>query len=264
MKRNNSIALCCIGRMENLYAREFVEHHIGVGFDKIIIADNNHDGEEHFEDVLQDHIDTGHVRIEDFRNLENAQRTAYNMLYSKYGSSFSWLAFFDFDEFLFVEGGRNIKDLLFSCPSSFDCMMFPWMMMSDSGLVRYDSRPLVERFTKKAADYNLGKSIVRGGISGLAFTGSVHVPYKPVLHCCTPSYRPTRQHRTQPNDYSVAYLKHFSTKTIEEWLTNKCKKGTAGRSFERFKEHYKDYFFTINERTEEKEQFITDFNNRKI
>ena len=50
------VALCAIGRMENQYAREFVEHHLNIGFDHIIIADNNHYGEERFEAVLGDMI----------------------------------------------------------------------------------------------------------------------------------------------------------------------------------------------------------------
>ena len=44
-----SIYLCAIGRRENLYAREFVEHYKKLGFDGIYILDNNHDGEGHFQ-----------------------------------------------------------------------------------------------------------------------------------------------------------------------------------------------------------------------
>jgi hypothetical protein len=54
-------------------------------------------------------------------------------------------------------------------------------------------------------------------------------------------------------------LKHFSTKTIEEWLNNKMQKGTAGRTMERFTDTYKEYFFSINERTPEKEAFIRSY-----
>ena len=57
----------------------------------------------------------------------------------------------------------------------------------------------------------------------------------------------------------MAYLKHFSTKTIEEWLTNKWQKGAAGITYDTFREKYQDYFFTINERTPEKEAFIRNY-----
>ncbi len=256
------IALIGIGRLENDYAREWVEHHLKVGFDHIIIADNNHDGEDRFEDVVGDYVKDGKVAIEDFRNMESAQRTAYNALYRKYGKKYDWLAYFDFDEFLCLEDGMtSVKQLVERHAGKANCIMVPWMVMTDSNLVRKDSRPLMDRFTEKADYVSLGKCIIRGGMGGVRFTGSVHVPYQPVLRCCTPTGAPARQHRRQESDYSVAYLKHFSTKTIEEWLTNKSRKGTAGRSYERFKEHYKDYFFTINKRTPEKERFIEDFKN---
>ena len=50
------LALVAIGRRENRYAREFVEHYLRLGFDHVFICDNNHDGEERFEEVLQDFI----------------------------------------------------------------------------------------------------------------------------------------------------------------------------------------------------------------
>lgn len=40
------VSVCVIGRMENLYAVEFVEHYKSIGVDKIFIYDNNHNNEE--------------------------------------------------------------------------------------------------------------------------------------------------------------------------------------------------------------------------
>ena len=57
------VALCCIGRLENQYAIEFVEYYKQLGIDKIFIYDNNYDEEEHFEDVLQEYIDENIVEI---------------------------------------------------------------------------------------------------------------------------------------------------------------------------------------------------------
>lgn len=252
-------ALVAIGRLENEYAREFVEHHLGTGFDTVVIYDNNHRGEEHFEDVLQDYVDAGKVVIEPWRDIEQAQRGAYNHAYSKYSKGYDWLAFFDFDEFLCLPNG-TLKELLATVPTCYDCMMVPWLIMTDNGLIRNDHRPLMERFTESVAHpQTLGKCIIRTVIDGLRFTKSVHVPYHPTLACCTPTLEETVQRKEQPQDTSVAYLKHFSTKTIEEWLTNKWRKGAAGVSYEKFQRHYRDYFFKFNERTAEKEAFIKNY-----
>jgi len=256
-------ALVAIGRRENQYAREWVGHHLALGFDHIYIYDNNHDGEELFIDVLMDYVEQGRVSIIDYRNQEKAQRAAYNDAYRRVSSHYDWLAFFDFDEFLVLPSGEPegsagaLQTFLATIPQDYQAVMVPWLMMTDSGLVHNDGRPLMERFIQSTTrGGGQGKCIVRGGISGLRFTNSVHVPYKPFLSCCTPKGEPTIQKRHQPQDTSVAYLKHFSTKTIEEWLSNKMQKGAAGITYDTFREKYRDYFFTINERTAEKEAFI--------
>lgn len=272
-------ALVAIGRRENEYAREWVEHHLALGFDHIYIYDNNRRGEEHFEEVLGDYVTDGRVSIIDWRNTEKAQRSAYNDAYRSLSHlpHYDWLAFFDFDEFLcFGDGCDNgitalrnnekpLQAFLRGIPSGYHVVMIPWLMMTDSGLVYNDGRPLMERFTESAANGGgQGKCIVRTGIVGLRFTKSVHVPYEPTLNCCTPNGEPTIQKRRQPQDTSVAYLKHFSTKTIEEWLSNKWQKGAAGITYEVFREKYQDYFFTINERTAEKEAFIRSWCDNEI
>lgn len=275
-------ALVAIGRLENQYAVEWTTYHLAQGFDHVYIYDNNRDNEEHFEDVLDMFINEGFVTIVNYRNREAAQRDAYNDAYIRYGKKYEWMAFFDFDEFLcFNEKGRKVetkyrntatifqesesplKAFLRSLPISFHAVMIPWLMMTDSGLIRNDHRPLMERFTESLQQTETqGKCIIRTRLNGARFTKSVHVPYEPELRCCNPSGEPVRQHRLQQPDQRVAYLKHFSTKTVEEWLSNKSRKGTAGRTMERFSRDYKDYFFNINERTPEKEAFIREWDNR--
>lgn len=268
------VALVAIGRMENEYAQEWVSHHLALGFDHIYIYDNNHTGEERFEEVLSKEIAKGSVTIVNYRNRENAQRMAYNDAYSRYGAKYDWLAYFDFDEFLClpcvetqgtVAASGTVDTWLATIPSTEQVVMVPWMMMTDSGLIRNDHRPLMERFTEHTESApQQGKCIVRTKIAGLRFTRSVHVPYEPVLRCCTPKGMPTIQKRHQPLDKTAAYLKHFSTKTIEEWMTNKWRKGAAGVPYEVFKEKYQDYFFSINERTPEKDQYIINFKQQNM
>ena len=286
---NTSIALCAIGRRENQYATEWVGHYRALGFDHIYIYDNNHDGEEHFEDVLGEQMAEGFVTIIDWRGREgeNTQRDAYNDCYARFGRKHGWLAFFDFDEFLCL--GRTEKGRTDSTDgtdkiekplraflkekTAYNCVLVNWMNMTDSGLVRNDGRPLMERFTEPmpadkagiGGDYpenNHVKCIVRGSIRGLSFWKNPHVPTTPPLHCCNANGEAVRQKARIPYTHNTAYLKHFTTKTIEEWLSNKMQKGTPDRTYEEALTSYKDYFFKINERTAEKEAFIKEWNER--
>lgn len=280
---NTSIAICAIGRRENQYTQEWVSHYLTLGFDHIYIYDNNHDGEEHFEDVLGEQMAEGFVTIIDWRNREgeNTQRDAYNDCYERFGRKHGWLAFFDFDEFLcFAKSHTDITDstekplqAFLKDKGAFNCILINWMNMTDSGLVRNDRRPLMDRFTEPmpadkagiGGDYpenNHVKCIVRGGIRGLSFWRNPHVPTTPPMHCCNANGEAVRQKARIPYNHDTAYLKHFTTKTIEEWLSNKMQKGTPDRTYEEALTSYKDYFFKINERTAEKEAFIKEWNER--
>ena len=57
---NNSfgtnIAICSIGKQENLYIEEFVEYYKNLGFKKIFLYDNNELGGENFSEVLGTYI----------------------------------------------------------------------------------------------------------------------------------------------------------------------------------------------------------------
>ena len=88
-KKDLKVGLCVIGKNENLYAREFVEHYKKIGYDNIILYDNNdkNDKADKFDDVINDFIKDGFVKIIDFRERNENERplfVAYKDCYSKY------------------------------------------------------------------------------------------------------------------------------------------------------------------------------------
>ena len=110
--KTKGICLCTIGKKENSYAREFIEYYRQLGFDKIIIFDNNNLEDEKIEDVLHDYKKDDFITIINARGVESAQLPILNYCYQKYNMSFDWIAFFDFDEFLFINGSKTIKDYI--------------------------------------------------------------------------------------------------------------------------------------------------------
>ena len=265
MNKTMKIALVACGRRENIYAREWVEHHLMVGFHHIFIADNNHDGEEHFEDVLSDYIAKGKVTIIDYRNQIAIQRQAYADIYAKYQADYDWMAFFDFDEFLDIKHG----DLQTFLTNRIGCVVLVnWQCYGDNGLVRYDDRPCWERFKKplphplyvqyrSVPENDHIKSIVRGGMSSIEFNANPHVPkvYDPRGYetaggqICKPS-------AFQPYDDKDAVLRHYITKTAEEWMW-RSKRGSGSRSLAAWKRTYEGRFFKYNEFTQEKQDIMT-------
>lgn len=267
------IALCCIGRMENRYAVEYVEHYKIIGFDKIFIYDNNHDGEEHFEDVLQQYIDDGFVDIVDCRNRERWQLSAYNDCYLKHNAEYDWIAFFDFDEFLILVKDKDVKEYL-SRFDGYDIVKVNWMIYTDNNLVTDDGRGVLERFTTpmeydKCVGYsfpenNHVKSFVRGGIDNIKWNITPHVLAN-ISKICNSVGEKSDSTPFQKYNYELAFIKHFTTKTIQEWIDNKLKRGVADRTYGMFCDKSNiDTFFKYNNKTEEKIKYINYIKNKPI
>ena len=256
--KNGKVAVCAIGRLENRYAVEWVEHYNNLGVDKIFVYDNNrvNDGEL-FADVLQPYIEAGFVEITYFEGL---QKDAYEKCYRDHSDEYEWIGFFDFDELVRIEDGRDIHDFLNDYET--DVVSLNWMTMTDSGLTRYDERPMAERFTQGTGeDFEINrhvKSFVHSGFVGISFNDP-HIPNAPVLQCENVLHERIEQKPLQPKViHSVAYIKHYNTKTAEEWATLKMRRlSPCGEKYNReMKAKNVEYFFSINERTAEKEVIL--------
>lgn len=278
----NLVAACCIGRMENRYIKEYVAHYKKISIDKIFLYDNNHDGEERFEDVIGNEIDNGFVEIIDYRNKFNCQLKAYQDCYDSHKYEYDWIMFIDCgDEYLYMNGFDNIKDFLSQDKfKGFDLIHINLMNYGDNGLVKYDDRKLSERFTepiipldfKKTYDFPENdhvSSIVRGKLNNVVWGQTPHTPSNK-LKCCDASgnEQESTSPFVHPFDFSYAYFKHYTTKTIEEWYEIKSKRGYPDGNKEFFKTHdIFDEFFKWNNKTDDKMKYIEslgDYKSRDI
>ena len=274
-KKDNKtkVCLCTIGKKENLYIKEFVMHYEKLGFNHIFLYDNNDENDEKFEDIIQDEINKGFVSIINYRNYRginnNPQHTSYYDCYEKNNKTYNWIAFFDIDEFLEIKPNNiTIQDFLDNerykkCQH----IKINWMVYSDNDLLYYENKPLQERFTSKSNFNEINrhiKPVVRGNLS-VNYWKTAETIHSTTLDfiACTSSGKLTSAKMFKINiDYGNAFLKHYITKTIEEYL-EKFKKGFATHKFEYTTEHYRkkfDLFFQINRKTKEK----VDIFNKKL
>ena len=252
------VAVCCIGKNENRYAPEFVEHYKKLGVDKIFIYDNNDTDGEHFEDVLNDDI----VEIIDYRNQKLCQMRSYTECYNKHKDEYDWIIFVDFDEFLCTRY-NNIKEFL-QLPrfKYIDVIHINWKCMTDNEQLYYSPKSLFERFTVGKPDKHI-KSIVRGGINNLSFTGNPHCPTFPFLVCTDSLGHPNISNNPfndRPDDtamFDEACIYHFITKSAEEFAY-KMMRGYPDQILKKSSmiDHIHDYFFNVNTYSKEKEDII--------
>ena len=157
--------LCCIIKQENLYLRNFVEYYKNIGFTNIVLYDNNDENGEYPQQVIGDYIEEGFVIYVDARGRHRYQLEAYTECYKERSKDYDWIAFFDADEFLSIQSGKQIEDLLSEEKySGADVIYFYWMLYGDNGLIHYDGRPVYDRFlipNKPDPNKNNYKIIVR-------------------------------------------------------------------------------------------------------
>lgn len=260
------VLVCCIGRLENRYIREFVDHYKNLGVTNICLYDNNFDGEEDFADVISDYIECGFVIIKNFRNKRHPQFEAYRDCYSNMSDEYDWIAFFDVDELLELHQHNNIIEFLSDERySSYQAIHIRWKVFGDNGMLSDNGELNKIRFTTPVEgkeDSELFKisthvkTIIRTGLYGINILNphAFHLIGGASHRACTPSgieHGFTEFFST--DDYSVASLSHYCTKTISEFI-NKAKKGGADTC--RSPQDYINYFFVVNDATKEKVDMV--------
>lgn len=268
-KRDMKTLLCCIGRRENAYIREYVEYNKVLGFTNICLFDNNYDGEEDFNDVIGDYIKDGFVILKDYRNRKVCQLDAYNECYKTYGEEYDWIAFFDIDEFMFVNCNKTIGEYLARTEfNDYDMLHINWLLFGDSGQLQNDGRGILQRLTQHLdinhktlydfPDNFHSKSIIRGGLKNVHWGGTSHTPVCN-LKCCNSYGIPCDGNSPfVAYDFRNAGLRHFTTKTAAEYA-DKIKKGFPDAN-PITKEKMVQVFFDRNEATPEKVAIFKEIN----
>ena len=268
-KKEMKTLLCCIGRRENAYIREYVEYNKILGFTNICLFDNNYDGEENFNDVIGDYIKDGYVILKDYRNRKVCQLDAYNECYKTYGEEYDWIAFFDIDEFMFINCSKTIGEYLARPEfNNYDMLHINWLLFGDNGQLQNDGRGILQRLTQHLdinhktlydfPDNFHSKSIIRGGLKNVYWGGTSHTPVCN-LKCCNSYGVPCDGNSPfVAYDYRNAGLRHFTTKTATEYA-DKIKKGFPDAN-PITKEKMVQVFFDRNEVTPEKVEIFKEIN----
>ena len=263
IKNHTKVCMCSIAKRENLYIKFYLDYYIKLGYDHIYLYDNNNKDEEKIEDVLKDYKNKDYVTLINYRGYRgprnNPQMEAYYECYEKHYKEYDWLSFFDLDEILVIKPeGISIQNFLdneryINCPN----IKINWQVYSDNGQIKYEAKPLNERFTKRSrvGGSKTIKSIMRGNINYKkhAKTYNPHYLYLNVKSCSSSGKFVKGFCFLYPPDYEYASLHHY-TKTVSEFI-EKMKKGIATGNLyldNGALKGYFDTFFRINEKTEEK------------
>lgn len=222
--------ICAIVKNENAYLYEWATYHLALGFSHIYLYDNNDVDGEQITDVLNADEFAGKITIIDVRGQKYIQKRVYNDCY--HTRMFDWCAFIDIDEFIVLEKHKNISEFLQNFPYQ-DAVYLNWKCYGDSGHVSYNALDVTKRFTKPwginvcygyidRAENTHIKSIIKSGLdidweyNGDDWSSNPHTPYG-LKNICNAQLDQLSASPFAPICHQVAYINHYTTKTIEEY-----------------------------------------------
>jgi hypothetical protein len=232
--------ICAIAKNENDYIVEWVEYHLKLGFESIFICDNNNQDDDSLAELLKGYTN---VYVGDARGQTSWQMNSYNFFYSfsKHCEGITkddYIAFIDIDEFITLNPKyKTINDYL-DTVKEFDIVHLNWMTYGSNGQLTRTEGNVIDRFKEpiypldfKNDKYpfphnNHVKSLVKVGLD-VKFTWNPHTPYGENIKVCNADGKIVENTPFTPYTFNNAYIRHYCTKSLEEWKNNKMSRRYA-------------------------------------
>ena len=155
------VAVCLLARDEGRFLLEWIAYNLVLGFDEILIYDNDSvDGTRRL--VRQARKIDPRIRYFAWPDIPRRapQRRAYNHALRR--TDADWIAYIDADEFIVLREHDRIGDFLAGFDDSINGVCLHWRIFGSSGHKTYESDLVIRRFQRCAATYHPHvKSIVR-------------------------------------------------------------------------------------------------------
>ncbi len=254
------VVICAMAKNEHLYINEWVKHYVDLGIDKIYLYDNDDKNSPFIGNYINRKY-ADKIKIINIRGMSGRcmQHTIYSSFYNRFCTTFDYCLFCDIDEFLV--GIDNIKTWLskINAPQ----IRIKWRLFGDDNVIKRDTNiPVIDFFKQEVIDIpherkDQGKFIIKGNLYKISFNSCHYASVgKKIVSSVLPSGKPCNSKIVIEEDYSeeTIYLNHYMTKTLDEFIKQKLNRNDAV-----FNRNLKlDYFWRINEKTEDKIQYLKD------
>lgn len=260
------IAISSAHKKTNAYVNEWVAWHLSLGFDRIIIYDDNDKDYPYIGDFIDNQYKDKVVIVpsnkEDGECVCSMQARVINKDIQEQSDVIEWCAFIDSDEYIHIDNYNSVQEWLSNAPSYVSCIALNWRIYGDDGVIVGDeSKPVQSRFVKCMNDIhsqqgryygNMVKKIIRLNKSITADDMFIFRDENDRLDMYDCNF--TNQGKcavmigSECSDYKC-YINHYVTKSLSECIKYKCGDLWCADSLE-------NYYFMFNERTAEKEKYI--------
>jgi hypothetical protein len=165
------IACVAVIKNEARHIAEWLAWQFMLGFDTVILMDNGStDGTLDITERFAAAYDVRRFHWAD--TSPSYQASAYDTAVRGLGGEFEWMAFFDADEFLYLDPGLDLKALLAARPEA--AVAVPWCVFGSSGHREVPAGLTIEAFTGRSTEAFFPnrhtKSIIRPARAGRCAT----------------------------------------------------------------------------------------------
>lgn len=268
--------LCAMCKLENHYLGEWITYHLNIGFDKIVLIDNNDTEGEFSENIynvseVKEGVEREVVEIVPLNNGKYLQQIQYIKVYERYKYEYSWFCFLDIDEFLVLKTHKSIKEFVDQDKfNNFNAIRLCWQCYDDNDLIEVinNNYNVRERFTRLSdcPDSTTVKTIFRSFKDEEVLIPNPHSVMAISLRSCN-SVGEEVSLGQKPNiplmnvSLKDAFIAHYPTKTLQEYLETKIKRGGSAQSLEALKNKYNmNYFFRYNKDSADKRNYLASKN----
>lgn len=253
-------AICAIIKDEHIFLEEWIEWHLGLGFDAIHLFEDK--GSKSHEEICEKYSNVYLRRYEDddevmfiLQDQGSSQRqlSLYDWFARKYKGAYNWVAFIDIDEFFFFSEGYDLNKL---CKEfeNYKSVLLNWRMMGANGHIDRPEGDITKAYTKECGSVvSIDKEWMYKSFVNLdKFEGfhNLHRAYGSVNTHFSPNYKQLH--------YDKAWLNHYFTKSWEDWCERIFKRGGTLRGHRKLA----DFFLCNTDMAHLKNELITSVAHR--
>ena len=206
-----------IAKNEAPYLLQWIAHYRVLGFQEITIYDNQ--SNDASSRILSSLSRAGIINAVFWSDRDRKQVRAYNHAARRLRRYVEWCLFVDLDEFLVLDPGLSLGDLLPVEPE-ISAVGIPWRMFGSGGQRMRGTELVIERFTKAAPTFHrLVKSLVRLRDLG---TMGIHTPRGTRGRVADIKGLPLNLDVPR-TEHSVARINHYFSRSWEEFASKRLR-----------------------------------------
>jgi len=255
------VAICAIAKNEGPYLAEWVAYHRIIGFDHILLYDN--ESTDDTPRVCAELEARGHLSVVKWSAPPRAhvQRLSYRDGLKRLRPEFDWITFIDLDEFIVLPHHDGIHDFL-SEYGWLNAIAMNWKLFGTSGQAERQPGLVMGRFRRCALEAHSGNRAVKTLARVSAFNDvNLHnhhfhegVRYRTV----SGEEIPPNTGKSSTVTHDVIRVNHYFTKSREEW-DEKVARGRATKPAGHPDKMRTERHFTMHDRNEDIEVDVLDY-----